>query len=237
MRFLDLTLGTPEENLALDEALLLSAEGEGGEILRIWEWPRPAVVLGSGGKIADDVDVLSCQRDQVPILRRASGGGTVLLGTGCLLYSLVLSIERSAEMSDIRRSYAYILSRVNHALQPEASAAEICGTSDLAIGGRKFSGNAQQRKQRHILHHGTLLFAFDASIVSNYLLPPPRQPEYRGGRTHTDFLMNLSLSKDTIIARLREEWGAAVCTRYNLHADVARLAVEKYSLRAWIERR
>ena len=79
MRFLDLTLPTPAANLALDEALLLTAEANNGDdILRVWSWPTPVVVLGSGGILADDVDEAACRADDVPILRRASGGGTVL---------------------------------------------------------------------------------------------------------------------------------------------------------------
>src|SRR6185437_14246053 len=55
--FLDLTLPTAEENLALDEALLLEAEaGRRGETLRLWEHPHPAVVLGAGCRLLDDVD-------------------------------------------------------------------------------------------------------------------------------------------------------------------------------------
>ena len=57
MHFLDLTLPSAAENLALDEALLLEAEcGRGGEVLRLWEWPAPAVVLGSACVLRDDVD-------------------------------------------------------------------------------------------------------------------------------------------------------------------------------------
>src|SRR5690348_8693943 len=105
MRYLDLTLPSPAENLALDEALLLQAEaGQGGEVLRVWEWHHPAVVLGSGCRLAEDVDEPACQADGVPILRRSSGGGTVLLGTGCLLYSLVLNYERSPALTEIRAS-------------------------------------------------------------------------------------------------------------------------------------
>src|SRR5690349_19969206 len=80
MHFLDLTLPILAENLALDEALLLEGEdGRGGEVLRPWEWPRRAVVLGAGCWFAADVYEASCLHDGVPLLRRASGGGTVLL--------------------------------------------------------------------------------------------------------------------------------------------------------------
>jgi lipoate---protein ligase len=237
MRYLDLTLPTPEENLALDEALLLAAESAGGEVLRLWEWPSPAVVLGSGCKLNDDVDQAACLNDNVPVLRRSSGGGTVLLGTGCLLYSLVLDTAGAAELVNIRRSYAYILARVARALAPVAPGAEICGVSDLAINGRKFSGNAQQRKQRYILHHGTLLYAFDTAIVGRFLLQPPRQPEYRANREHADFLMNLPSSSAEIAIRLRNEWLAADEGSDWPRDQVVRLTAEKYVKRDWVERR
>src|SRR5947208_11415629 len=98
MRLLDLTLPSAAANLALDEALLLEAEaGRGGEVLRLWEWPAPAVVLGSACVLRDDVDEDACAAGGVPILRRSSGGGTVLLGSGCLCFSLVLAMERTPE--------------------------------------------------------------------------------------------------------------------------------------------
>src|SRR4051794_15913181 len=113
MKALALTLATPADNLALDEALLLSGEaGEGGEVLRLWEWPGPAVVLGAGCRLAQDVDEAACAADGVPVLRRASGGGTVLLGPGCLCYSLVLRYDRAPELAHIPTSYVYILDRL-----------------------------------------------------------------------------------------------------------------------------
>src|SRR5438874_3390218 len=110
MHFLEVTLPTLAENLALDEALLLEAESRRGtEILRLWEWPGPGVILGSGCWLAADVDEPACRAAGVPILRRSSGGGTVLLGTGCLCYSLVLSYDRSPALLGVRSSYINIL--------------------------------------------------------------------------------------------------------------------------------
>ena len=74
MYLLDRTLPTLAENLALDEALLLDAEAGGPEVLRLWRWEQPAVVLGAGGRLADDVDEDACRADGVPIQRRSSGG-------------------------------------------------------------------------------------------------------------------------------------------------------------------
>lgn len=204
MRLLDLTLPTAAENLALDEALLLEAEaGRGGEVLRFWEWPRPAVVLGSGGVLRDDVKEETCLDDGVPILRRSSGGGTVLLGHGCLCYSLVLSCNHAPELSAIRPSYCYILARVAEALADLSPRIDIAGTSDLTCDGRKLSGNAQQRKRHYLLHHGTLLHDFDLSLFTRYLKMPARQPEYRAGREHAEFVQNLACAANTLRRRLR----------------------------------
>src|SRR5262249_58565340 len=152
-------------------------DGRGGEAVRVWEWPACAVVLGAGGVVADDVDVATCAADGVPLARRSSGGGTVLLGPGCLLYSLVLRYDRAPELREIGSSYRWILGRVSAALAPLVPGVVMAGSSDLAAGGRKFSGNSQQRKRDHLLHHGTLLYDFDLPRLGPYLPPPPEQPE------------------------------------------------------------
>ena len=236
MHFLDLTLADPAANLALDESLLLDAEtAGGGEVLRCWEWPTPVVVLGSGCKLADDVNENVCVADGVPILRRSSGGGTVLWNRGCLLYTLILSCERAPELTQIGSSYRYILGRVAAALGLDEVRQE--GISDLAIGDRKFSGNAQQRKRSFLLHHGTLLYDFDRSLVARYLRPPPRQPDYRGQRPHEDFLCNVPLTAEAMKRQLRGVWEAAEERTTWPEAMVRSLCAEKYGRVEWTRRR
>jgi len=235
MRYLDLTLSHPAENLALDEALLLEVEAGAAEVLRVWEWPRPVVVLGSGCRLAEDVNETACLGDAVPILRRGSGGGTVLWGSGCLLFSLVLRYERDPLLHEVRSSYRCILERVAGAVGlPDVQQA---GISDLAFGERKFSGNAQQRKQNALLHHGTLLYAFDLALLSRYLKPPPRQPDYRGQREHRDFLLNLPFSAADLKRRLREFWQAERDETARPAERVRELCAEKYDRAEWIRRR
>jgi lipoate-protein ligase A len=238
MHFLDLTLPEAAANLALDEALLLEAdEGRGGEVLRVWECRRPVVVLGAGCWLAQDVDEAACERDGVPILRRASGGGTVLLGPGCLLYSLVLSYERDPALQDVSASYVAILDRVRAALDGVLPAIELAGTSDLAAAGRKFSGSAQQRKRHYLLHHGTLLSAFDLGKVGRYLRQPARQPDYRERRDHAAFLMNLPVPPTELTRRLCAAWGANCQLPEWPEERVGQLVGEKYGSPAWTRRR
>jgi len=238
MRFLSVTLPTIAENLALDEALLLEAEaGDGGEVLRVWEWPSPAVVLGSGCRLAEDVDEEACRADGVPIQRRSSGGGTVLLGPGCLVYSLVLAYERSPALREIPFSYIYILERMCAALGDLSPGMAQAGTSDLAAGGRKFSGNSQQRKRTHLLHHGTILYGFDVKQVGRYLKAPVRQPEYRGRRGHEEFMGNLAGDAGEIDRRLRAAWGTCEERKAWPVALVECLLADKYEGEAWLRRR
>ena len=238
MQFLDLTLASLAENLALDEALLLDAEaGGGGEVLRLWEWPRPAVVLGAACRLAEDVDQAACVLDGVPMLRRASGGGTVLLGRGCLLYSLVLAYDTAPALTEIRPSYRYVLERLRDALTDPAHPVELEGVSDLTVAGRKFSGNAQQRKRSFLLHHGTVLYDFDLGLVGRSLRQPARQPAYRGRREHAAFLINLPLGPEEIRQRVRAAWRAAEA-RVRWPEDVVRrLAADKFSNPDWTQRR
>lgn len=238
MHFLDLTLPTLEANLALDEALLLEAEtGRGGEILRLWDWHNHAVVLGAGGKLAEEVDEAACRRDGVIIRRRSSGGGAVLLGPGCLNFALVLSYDRHPALREIGSSYRWILRALSEAFAGLAEDIEPAGTSDLAAAGRKFSGNSQQRKRAFLLHHGTLLYDFEPQRMSRYLRTPPRQPDYRHQRGHADFVTNLRVGAQDLRRRLRAAWAADKPLVSWPSATVGNLVIDKYGLEAWTHRR
>lgn len=237
MHWLDLTLPTLAENLALDEALLLDAEAGGPEVLRLWHWPHPAVVLGAAGRIADDVDENACRNDNMPILRRSSGGGTVLLGDGCLLYSLILRFDRDPALSDLHASYRFILGRLQRGLQAHVPDVALDGGSDLTLGDRKFSGSAQQRKRTHLLHHGTLLYGFDFAPVCRYLRLPARQPAYRRQRAHADFLTNVPLTAEMLSAVLREAWQTVENLERWPSEITSTLVEEKYSQETWTRKR
>jgi len=240
MRLLDFSFPDAAENLALDEALLLAAEESTaravGEVLRLWESPSYTVVVGSGGSVSLDVNVAACEADCIPILRRASGGGTVLLGPGCLCFSLVMSYDSAPGLSDIRASNQYILNRVANALKSVVSARSE-GLSDLAVNGVKFSGNSQQRKRSFFLHHGTLLCGFNLELVAKYLHAPERQPDYRQNRPHAEFITNLPLSVADAKQLLVAEWQPQGDYAPVPLEKARELLAEKYSRDDWNRRR
>ncbi|MGH7993387.1 MAG: lipoyl protein ligase domain-containing protein, partial [Limisphaerales bacterium] len=66
MKLLDLTLASPAENLACDEALLNWSEAAGGEILRFWEPREYFVVVGYANRVETEVNVAACQAHGIP---------------------------------------------------------------------------------------------------------------------------------------------------------------------------
>ena len=202
MRFLDVSLDDPAENLALDELLLGEAEAEDSEgILRFWESPVRFVVIGTSQALSVEVHEAHCRADGVPVLRRCTAGGCVLQGPGSLNFSLALPFSCFPEAQGIHASYSYILERICQVLEARGVPAGLAGICDIAVAGRKVSGNAQRRRSRAILHHGTLLHAVDYPAMARYLREPEDRPEYRGGRVHEDFVAALPLGPGNCVMR------------------------------------
>src|SRR5690606_16523685 len=110
---------------------------------------------------------------------------------------------------------------------------ELQGYTDLTLHGKKFSGNAQRRKQKYLLFHGTFLLNFDLPLIERVLRLPPKQPEYRAARSHLDFLTNLSAAADAIKETLCKEWSATEVLRSAPRERMSRLISEKYSRDTW----
>jgi lipoate-protein ligase A len=216
MYHLPLTLETPAENLALDEALLDAAvEGElPGEVLRLWEPSNYFVVLGRSSPLAE-VRQENCAADGVAVLRRPSGGATVVAGPGCLMYALVLDAGREAACRSVDLAHRFVLGRIAQALGSLAPGVSVSGTSDLTVGSfpplaprRKFSGNSLRLKRNHLLYHGTLLYDFPLEKLNHWLDRPARQPEYRDQRDHESFVASLNATREDLSAAMIRAWEA-----------------------------
>lgn len=233
MKSLDLTLPSTAANLALDEALLDACEEQSNrEVLRFWEPREYSVVLGYSNQARVEASREACQRDNVDIFRRCSGGGTVLQGPGCLNYSLILDMEANEALQTIQGANCHIMSRNRNTLSKLLGQdVRIEGHTDLAIGGLKFSGNAQRRKRRALIFHGTFLLRFDLASVERYLPMPSRQPEYRQNRPHRQFLTNISASADAVKDAMRAAWEAEGVLQDP--PDYHPLLAEKYARDDW----
>jgi len=237
MRYLDLTLPTAAENLALDEALLEVAEAAGrpAETLRFWEAAAPTVVVGRSSRLDDEVFRDVCRASGIPVLRRPSGGAAIVAGPGCLMYALVLSYQKRPELRPLENAHHFVLGTIVSALERLRPGVHCAGTSDLAVDTKKFSGNSARCHRTHFLYHGTLLYEFPLVQIERFLKHPPRTPDYRDGRNHAIFVTNLHVPAEAIRRAMSQVWDAA-----EPYADwprelTARLAAEKYSQASWNE--
>ncbi len=207
--FKHVSFADPQDNILYDDVLLsLAEQGLLGNTLRIWESPLYFIVLGRTGKVEEDLHLPAIKTDAIPVLRRSSGGGTVVQGPGCLNFSFIIAKDSHKDLNDLRKSYHIILEGVLALLKDLGIDATFRPISDLAIveGDKKFSGNAQRRGRQFILHHGTILYDFNLSLVSRYLAIPRDIPEYRKGRTHLDFITNLPLMANKLLGEFKKTY-------------------------------
>jgi lipoate-protein ligase A len=257
MRLLELTLPTPEENLALDEALLDQAEADetAGEILRLWEPAAPMVVVGRSSKLVEEVKADECRRRGIPVLRRTSGGTSIVAGPGCLMYAVVLSLVARPELRAIDHAHRFVLGRIAAALEPCAPGIRCRGTSDLVLSDQKkcppasahgpcgretpesaafkVSGNSVRVKRNWLLYHGTLLYNFPVELIEACLPIPPRQPDYRGGRSHRQFVTNLPVSCADLRQAMIAGWQADEPCESWPREQTAHLIAQRYGLASW----
>jgi len=241
MRFLDISYPEPEKNLALDEVMLESVEdGRAPDTFRLWESPTSFVVIGSGQRYRQVVNHFNCLRDSIPIMRRCSAGGAVLQGKGCLNFALALRYDSCPEVADLHGSYEFILSKVIAALDKAGVAAQRAGISDLVVEGLKVSGNAQRRRRYSCLHHGTLVYEAKYPMMSRYLLEPEDRPDYRGQRTHSEFVGVLPLKPEILRSTLREMFAPGINAAMptpDEEESATTLMLTKYNSKDWTFRR
>jgi lipoate-protein ligase A len=234
-------LARVQEQLALDEVMLEEAH-EGrliAPLARTWMAIEPTVVVGSSSRIDEEVDRAACDRLGVRILRRPSGGLTVVLGPGCVMWTVIVPL--TGPQPPIDRIHAALLDPLCEALRETGKPVVRRGSSDLAIesadGDRKVSGNALRIRRGGILYHGTLLDAFDLDLVGTVLRHPPREPDYRGSRAHGAFLANLGIGRAAIDTAVQQAFRAEATPVAWPRERVKALVCERYDSAEWTEHR
>jgi len=175
VKHITLTLPTPAENLACDEALLDACEagGDGAGILRFWESPEYFVVVGYGNKVAAEVNEAACKQMNVPILRRCSGGGTVVQGPGCLNYSLILPFEEAGPLRTITAANRFIMEKNRAAIESllnEAGRVTPCAPGDAQPPASGGQGTARPTNEVEIavLGHTDLAIIYSPSSILKF---------------------------------------------------------------------
>jgi lipoate-protein ligase A len=151
-------------NMAIDEILLK----KGTPTLRFYKWAPSAISIGYFQGIREEVNLIECQKEQVDVVRRITGGGAVYHDEiGEITYSIVAPIEYVP--SNIQESYEYLCTGLIKGLQRLGAPAHFSPINDIHIGHKKISGSAQTRRYGHVLQHGTLLCSLNLDLMFRLL--------------------------------------------------------------------
>ena len=171
--------------LQIEEALLRTDE-DNWYILN--EGSSPAIVMGISGRAEEVVDFQKREAAALPVIKRFSGGGTVVVDEGTLFATFICQKELHPFPPYPERILKWTEEFYKEVFSlPAFSLCE----NDYVLGGKKCGGNAQYIRKERCLHHTTFLFDYHLERMES-LLYPKRVPAYRKGRSHTDFLCKLS---------------------------------------------
>lgn len=152
----------PYFNLALEDYLLAESDED---ICMLWQ-NDPVVVIGRNQNAYAEVDLGYTAKNNIAVARRQSGGGAVYHDLGNVNYTFIT--KRNDENT---LNFALFSAPILSALDSLGIRATLSGRNDLTVDGAKFSGAAQRTTEKRILHHGTLLFDSDLSVLSRVLTP------------------------------------------------------------------
>ncbi|MCB5909037.1 lipoate--protein ligase family protein [Streptomyces pinistramenti] len=162
---------SPALHMALDEVLTQEvAAGRRQPTLRVWEWDRPAVIIGSFQSLSNEVDPEGAARHGVSVVRRISGGGAMFVEPGnTITYSLCVP-DALVQGLSFAESYAYLDDWVLAALGDMGINAWYKPLNDIATDAGKIAGAAQKRvASGAVLHHVTMSYDIDADKMVEVL--------------------------------------------------------------------
>jgi len=154
-----------------------------------WIPDKTYIVLGASNNAEESLHMENVIEDKVCILKRPSGGQTVILTPNNIMISAVFFDQEKLHPKDIfQHINKLIISAIEKTGIRNLSA---MGISDIAIGGKKILGSAIYRNKRALLYHAVLNLGEPASTFERYLKHPSKEPDYRKGRSHSDFVTSL----------------------------------------------
>ncbi len=228
----------PALNLALEEYVLRSYRSQGSLVsLYVNE---TAVVVGKHQNVAQEANLLVCDALQVPVVRRISGGGTVVHDSGNLNFSFITD----QTMKNVNNYYSFVQPIVE-LLRDYHIPADLDAHNNIVAKGKKLSGNAQFTTGGRLLTHGTLLINSNLERIRELLRPPePKQVISRASLSRPAPVANLNAFRSGPAISI-EEMKAALQAKFlaenrknlplteNDWDEIQQLAEQKYRTLAW----
>jgi lipoate---protein ligase len=237
----ELDLASPV-HMALDEVLLDAvAAGRRPPLLRFWGWTEPTLVLGSSQAVSNEVDLEAAARRGFKIVRRLSGGGTMLAEPGrTITWSLVTPEDPVRDLTLVE-SFARLDRWAVDTLRSLGVDASYRPINDIVSPAGKIAGAAQARRRGAVLHHVTMAYSMDPSLLIELVRIGRPAVSERGVRSAEKLVSPLdtllSLTRAEVVAALAATSGAGAGGLEPAELEAAKaLAAAKYDRRDWIFR-
>ena len=234
MIYIPSTTTSAAHSLAVEEFLLTHAAS--GEFLMLWK-SAPTVVIGKFQNAYGEVSVGETLRRGIALVRRNSGGGTVYHDEGNLNFTMI------ADRGENSPEYERFLTPVIAALRDLGIPAKMGDVFDITVDGYKVSGNAQSVVKNRVMHHGTLLFDADLTVLSEITGHASADVQSKAIQSNPSPVCNLRpyLKHDMDIAVFTDYMKTALCGENaeirtftdEETAEIERLRDTKYAAWEW----
>ncbi len=184
LSYLDLTTTDPDVNLATEQYVFDSLPRDRAWFM-LWQNDN-AIIIGKHQNTFAEINEPYVREHGIRVVRRLSGGGAVYHDMGNLNFTFITDAGETDKL-DFRAFCLPIVETLSALGVP----AEIGGRNDITIEGKKFSGNSQYMKSGRVMHHGTILFDSDLSVVSHALQVDESKLQTKGIRSVRSRVTNI----------------------------------------------
>ncbi len=151
----------PYFNIAAEEFILKNINEE---ILMFWK-NEPCVIIGKHQNTLREVNTKFTEENNIPVIRRISGGGTVFHDKGNINYTLITEPESKTSLVDFHKFTRPVIDF----FKTLGLDVRFEGKNNLTLDGKKFSGNSGHVFKNRVLHHGTLLYQTNLDWLNNVI--------------------------------------------------------------------
>ena len=237
MKYIDWKETDPQINLAFEEYVFNQMDQDQSYFL-LWQNDN-AVIVGKHQNTIEEINQEYIRENDIKVVRRLSGGGAVYHDLGNLNFTFIVN-DRGREQFDFQTFTRPLV----EALKTLGVNAEFNSRNDIAIDGKKFSGNSQYAKRGRILHHGTILFNSNLATIQSALKVKKDKIESKGIKSVksrvaniTDYLDETYPMEDFKAALLKAMFANDNLEKITLSNEeiqaIERLKTEKYATWDW----
>lgn len=159
--------------------------------IAIFSLPCPLVVCGNANDPAREVNLERCAELSIPVVKRYGGGGTVLLDENSLVFSVGTWVSSPFDNKKyfqlLNQAVIDTLAMFDGRLKGLGQA----GLSDIVSGPHKIAGTSLFRSRQYLLYQASVLLELSLDLIEQALQHPSKEPDYRNGRSHRDFLRGI----------------------------------------------